>query len=88
MTSSLAACFTGALSRAPGEAAGTYAILQNSLALGPNYSLTYVGANLIITAPTGSIAGTVYTDTNGNSAFNPGVDTPLGGGPHDNGYLE
>jgi gliding motility-associated-like protein len=40
--------FTGALSRMPGENVGTYNILQNSLALGNNYQLTYVPANLVI----------------------------------------
>jgi gliding motility-associated-like protein len=40
--------FTGALSRAPGEAVNTYAINQNTLVLSSNYSLTYNGANLAI----------------------------------------
>ncbi len=39
----------GALARVPGEAAGVYAILQNTLTAGPNYAITYVGANLEIT---------------------------------------
>ena len=42
--------FTGALTRAAGESVGSYPILQGSLALGTNYALTYVGANLTITA--------------------------------------
>ncbi len=41
--------FSGALSRVPGENVGTYAILQGTLALSTNYTLTYVGANLTIT---------------------------------------
>jgi hypothetical protein len=41
--------FSGALTREPGENAGTYAILQGNLGLGSNYILTYVGANLTIT---------------------------------------
>jgi len=41
--------FTGALTRASGEGVGTYAISQGSLALSSNYSLTFVGANLIVT---------------------------------------
>ena len=41
--------FSGALTREPGEAVGTYAILQGTLALNSNYTLTYVGANLTIT---------------------------------------
>jgi hypothetical protein len=40
--------FSGALSRAPGEAIGTYAINQGTLSLGSNYTLTYVGALLSI----------------------------------------
>jgi gliding motility-associated-like protein len=40
--------FTGALSRAPGEAAGSYAITQGTLALNANYDLGYIGANLVI----------------------------------------
>jgi hypothetical protein len=42
--------FTGALTRLSGESVGTYAIQQGTLALSSNYALTYVGANLTITA--------------------------------------
>src|SRR5207244_348324 len=42
--------FSGSLSRDAGENVGTYAITQGSLALSSNYNLTYVGANLTITA--------------------------------------
>jgi hypothetical protein len=42
--------FTGALTRVAGEDVGAYAIQQGTLALTPNYTLTYNGANLIITA--------------------------------------
>lgn len=38
----------GALSRAAGEEAGTYAIARGTLALPGNYALTYVGASLTI----------------------------------------
>jgi hypothetical protein len=41
--------FSGALTRVAGENVGTYAILQSSLALNANYTLTYFGANLTIT---------------------------------------
>ena len=53
----------GALVRAPGEAVGSYAILQNTVALNANYALTYVGANLAITnvAPVAS-GGTLTTN--------------------------
>ena len=40
---------SGALSREAGENAGTYAILQGTLAASTNYALTYVGADLTIT---------------------------------------
>jgi len=42
--------FSGILVRAVGENIGTYAIMQSTLALSPNYMITYVGANLTITA--------------------------------------
>ena len=42
--------FSGALTRVAGENAGTYAILQGNLALNANYTLTYIGAGLTITA--------------------------------------
>ncbi len=42
--------FTGALTRTAGEAIGTYRINQGTLAAGPNYALTFTGANLVITA--------------------------------------
>ena len=41
--------FSGALARVPGEAVGSYAVQQGTLALNGNYNLTYVGANLSIT---------------------------------------
>jgi hypothetical protein len=42
--------FTGSLTRVAGEKVGSYAIEQGSLALSTNYDLTYVPANLTITA--------------------------------------
>jgi len=42
--------FSGSLTRAAGEGVGTYAITQGTLALSGNYDLTYMGANLTITA--------------------------------------
>ncbi len=42
--------FTGSLARVTGEDIGTYAINQGTLALTSNYNLSYVGANLSITA--------------------------------------
>jgi large repetitive protein len=40
--------FSGALTRVAGELPGTYAIQQGTLTLGPNYALSYIGANLTI----------------------------------------
>ncbi|WP_343524609.1 MBG domain-containing protein [Pedobacter sp.] len=40
--------FTGSLTRAAGENAGTYAINQGTVSAGTNYNITYVGANLTI----------------------------------------
>ena len=39
---------TGALTRVPGETAGSYPITQGTLALDSNYALSYVGAHLTI----------------------------------------
>jgi hypothetical protein len=39
---------SGALTRQPGEAIGTYAILQGTLTAGPNYALGYTSASLTI----------------------------------------
>jgi hypothetical protein len=44
--------FSGALSRAPGANVGAYAIAQNTLTLGTNYAVTYLGANFTITPAT------------------------------------
>ena len=41
--------FTGELTREQGENAGTYAILQGTLALNPNYTLVYTGDDFTIT---------------------------------------
>ena len=40
--------FSGSLTRVAGEDVGLYAILQGTVALSSNYTLTYVGANLTI----------------------------------------
>ena len=47
---------TGALSRVPGEPAGTYAIQQGTLT-NANYDITYVGSNFVITTAPLSITG-------------------------------
>ena len=58
--------FTGALTRVPGESAGTYAILQGTLALSSNYNLSYVGANLSIGKTTITVTADVQTKTYGD----------------------
>jgi len=42
------AVFTGMLTRAPGEAVGSYPIIQGTVGLNSNYALSYVGATLTI----------------------------------------
>ncbi len=53
------AIMTGSLSRAPGEnvSGSPYAILQNTLSAGSNYSISYTGANLTITPVTLTVTG-------------------------------
>ncbi|WP_342330291.1 MBG domain-containing protein [Pedobacter sp. FW305-3-2-15-E-R2A2] len=50
--------FTGSLDRATGEDVGTYAIGQGTLSLGANYQITYVPANLSITAQAIAVTAT------------------------------
>lgn len=59
---------SGNLTRVAGEAVGTYAILQGSLSAGPNYNLTYVGANLTISIVNQTI--TVITSAPADAAYN------------------
>src|SRR5439155_18649234 len=59
--------FTGALTRVAGEAVGTYAIQQGTLALSSNYQLTYVGANLTITARPITVTADAKTKVYGNT---------------------
>jgi len=61
--------FSGALTRAAGEGVGTHAITQGTLALSPNYAITYVGANLTISP----LAITVTAD---NKAMHTGNSDP------------
>lgn len=58
---------TGSLARATGENVGNYAINQGNLSAGANYSISYVPANLTITAKTLTITAVakskIYGDT-------------------------
>jgi len=63
-----ATALTGALSRAPGEAAGTYPITQGTLAASANYTIAFTGSTLDITAP-----------PQANPIVNPGNQTNLEG---------
>jgi len=58
---------TGSLTRAPGSDAGTYAITVGSLALSANYSVTYVSANLTISAKPLVIRADSKTKASGGS---------------------
>ena len=58
---------TGNLSRVAGENVGTYAIQQNTLTAGSNYDLTYVGANLSITAAPITVTANAQTKVEGTS---------------------
>lgn len=53
--------FTGALSRAPGEDAGEYAIAQGTLSAGDNYALSFTGAMFTITLATQALDFPVQT---------------------------
>jgi len=62
----------GALTRAPGQNVGTYAITQGTLAIsdgngGNNYNLTFVGANLTITARPITITADPQSKVYGNA---------------------
>ncbi|MBI2185847.1 MAG: MBG-2 domain-containing protein, partial [Acidobacteria bacterium] len=59
--------FTGVLSRAPGNAVGTYAITRGTLALSTNYDLTFVGANLTITARKVTVTADAQTKVYGEA---------------------
>lgn len=59
--------FTGALSRAPGEAVNTYAIGKGSLALNSNYILNYTPANLTIGQKTINVTAKAKTKVYGEA---------------------
>src|SRR5665647_1344404 len=59
--------FSGALTRVSGENAGTYAIQQGTLSAGSNYTITYAGALLTITARPITIKAVDQTKIYGNT---------------------
>ncbi|MBD2721434.1 T9SS type A sorting domain-containing protein [Hymenobacter sp. BT189] len=63
--------FAGALTRAAGESVGSYAINKGTLSAGGNYSLTYVPANLNVTARPIAITADAKSKTYG--AADPGL---------------
>ncbi|WP_460545558.1 MBG domain-containing protein, partial [Hymenobacter frigidus] len=69
--------FTGVLSRAAGGGVGSYAIGQNTLTAGSNYTLTYVPANLTITRAPLAVAANNQTKVYG--AANPVLTGTLTG---------
>ena len=64
---------TGALSRDTGEDVGTYAINQNTLTAGSNYSISYIGTNLTITPKALTVTAKPKTITYGDVPANDGV---------------
>jgi gliding motility-associated-like protein len=59
--------FSGSLTRDVGENIGTYAIMQGTLALNPNYTLTYVGADLTIGKKTVTVIAAAKSKTYGDA---------------------
>jgi hypothetical protein len=59
--------FTGAVARAAGEDVGAHAIAQGTLALSGNYALTYVGADLTITARAIAVTADAKSKTYGDA---------------------
>ncbi|WP_316819380.1 MBG domain-containing protein, partial [Pedobacter nyackensis] len=59
--------FTGTLERATGENIGDHAIGQGTLALNSNYAVTYVPANLNITAKTVTVTAAAKTKVYGET---------------------
>ncbi|SDE51502.1 gliding motility-associated C-terminal domain-containing protein [Mucilaginibacter pineti] len=59
--------FTGALTRAAGDAAGTYAITQGSLVLNGNYTLAFTGNNLTIGQKAINITANAQSKTYGDA---------------------
>src|SRR5215207_2603488 len=57
--------FSGALTRDPGQDAGSYAIKRGTLALSGNYELSFIGANLTIGAATLFVDGDDQSKTYG-----------------------
>ena len=62
-TLNLGDSFTGGLARAAGEDVGAYAIIQNNLSAGANYTITFVGADLTINKANATITVSGYTGT-------------------------
>ena len=69
--------FTGSLTRAAGENAGTYSILQGTLTAGVNYNLTYVGTNLTISQKALTVTADNKSKTEGLA--NPVLTASYGG---------
>jgi len=69
---------TGALARDPGEAVGTYAILQGTLTAGDNYTIRFTGASLTIMAAHDQGLTVVVTDEDRHEAGIVGVTLQSG----------
>ncbi|SMD11706.1 MBG domain-containing protein [Pedobacter nyackensis] len=71
--------FTGALTRIPGESINTYAIMQGTVALSNNYTLTYASATLAITQKVLTIIANDQSKTYGDALIFIGTEfTPVG----------
>src|SRR5207248_1028299 len=62
-----ATVLTGALTRAPGENVGSYAISQGTLVANTNYTISFTGHDLVIEAATLGITANNQTKTYGNT---------------------
>ena len=73
--------FTGSLTRATGENAGTYVINKGSLEFNSNYTLNYTGADLLIAAKTITVTGLAKSKAYGDAdpeltfTFSPALQT-------------
>src|SRR5205085_2490828 len=69
---------SGSLSRVPGETVRAYAIQQNTLTAGTNYTLTFASANLTITAAALTVSADAKTKVYG--AADPALTHQINGG--------
>ncbi len=71
--------FSGGLTRAAGEAVGSYAIGQGSLTLSSDYQLVYAGANLTVTPASLTVTATNMSKVFGQTLGFAGTEFATGG---------